>query len=105
MLLKRSEEARQHPEDARAPRGTRVSYAVFLHPKAAKELKKLEASIQERMTEHLRGLRENPEAKGRRLTPSEFWSLRLGDHRVIYQIDPDRRQVVVLFVGAQKQGV
>jgi len=76
-----------------------VSYAVFLHPKAAKELKKLEAGIQERITEHLRGLRENPEAKGKRLTHSEFWSLRVGGNRVIYQMNPDRRQVVVLFVG------
>jgi len=76
-----------------------VSYAVFLHPKAAKELKKLEASIQERIIEHLRGLRENPEVKGKRLTQSEFWSLRVGDHRAIYQIDSDKRQVVVLFVG------
>jgi mRNA interferase RelE/StbE len=76
-----------------------VSYTVFLHPKAAKELKKLEVSIQERITEHLRGLRENPEAKGNRLTQSDFWSLRLGDHRVIYQIDPDKRQVVVLLVA------
>ena len=75
-----------------------MSYAVFLHPKAAKELKKLEASIQERITEHLRGLREKPEAKGKRLTQSEFWSLRVGDNRAVYQIDPDKRQVVVLFV-------
>lgn len=76
-----------------------MSYAVFLHPKAAKELKKIEASVQKRITEHLRGLRENPEAKGKRLTQSEFWSLRVGDYRVVYQIDPDKRQVVVLLVG------
>ncbi len=76
-----------------------MNYAVFLHPKAAKELKKMEASIQKRITECLRGLRENPETKGKRLSQSEFWSLRVGDHRAIYHIDPDKRQVVVLFVG------
>ena len=76
-----------------------MSYAVFLHPKAAKELKKLEAGVQKRITEHLRGLRKNPEAKGKRLTQSEFWSLRVDDHRAIYQIDPDKRQAVVLLAG------
>lgn len=76
-----------------------MSYAVFLHPKAAKELKKLEASIRTRIVERLTELRENPDGKGKRLSQSDFWSLRVGDCRVIYEIDRNKKRVLVLFVG------
>ncbi len=76
-----------------------MSYAVLLHPKAAKELKKLEASIQAQITARLRDLREKPGEKGKPLSQSDFWSLRAGDYRAIYQIDSARKQVVVLWVG------
>jgi mRNA interferase RelE/StbE len=76
-----------------------VSYAVFLHPKAAKELKKLPANIRSRITERARELREHPAQVGKQLSQSDFFSLRVGDYRVIYQIDEREKQVVILFVG------
>ncbi len=76
-----------------------MTYSVFLHPKAAKELKKLEASIRTRIVKRLNELRENPDVKGKRLSQSDFWSLRVGDYRVIYETDRDKKQVLVLFVG------
>ena len=76
-----------------------MTYSVFLHPKAAKELKELEASIRTRTVERLRELRENPDGKGKRLSQSDFWSLRVGDYRVFYEIDLDKKRVLVLFVG------
>ena len=76
-----------------------MTYAVFLHPKAAKELNNLEAGIRARIVERAMELRHNPAGIGKSLRQSDFWSFRVGDYRAIYCIDLDRKQVVILFVG------
>ena len=75
-----------------------MTYSVLLHPKAAKELQRLDSQTRARIVERARELCDKPEA-GKPLTQSDFWSLRVGDYRVIYQIDRERRQVVILFIG------
>lgn len=78
-------------------------FAVLLHPKAAKELGKIENTTKTRIVERLRDLKDNPERVGKILRQSNFWSLRVGDYRAIYEIDRTRRQVVVLFIGHRKK--
>jgi len=79
-----------------------VVFSVFLHPNAAKALKRIEESIRLRIVERLRELRDRPERVGKRLRYSDFWSLRVGDYRAVYEIDRDKNQVIVLFVGHRK---
>ena len=76
-----------------------MTFTVLLHPKAAKELKKTEKNVQARIIERAKELRENPEKAGKPLLQSDFWSLRAGNYRVIYRIDQEENQVVILFVG------
>jgi mRNA interferase RelE/StbE len=76
-----------------------VSFKVLLHPKAAKELQKIEKQARTRIIDSAKQLRENPEKLGKRLKQSDFWSLRVGDYRIIYEIDQNKKQVVILFVG------
>jgi mRNA interferase RelE/StbE len=76
-----------------------VTFTVLLHPKAAKELKKTEKSVQARIIERAKELRKNPAKIGKPLLQSDFWSMRIGDYRVIYQINQDKNQVVILFIG------
>ena len=78
-------------------------FAVLLHPKAAKELEKIENTTKARIVERLGDLKDNPERVGKILRHSNFWSLRVGDYRAIYEIDRTRRQVVVLFIGHRKK--
>jgi len=80
-----------------------MSFTVLLHPKAAKELEKIEDTGKARIMEKLRDLKDNPERVGKVLRHSNFWSLRVGDYRAIYEIDRTRRQVIVLFVGHRKK--
>ena len=80
-------------------RGTRVTFKVLLHPKAAKELQKTEKNIRTRIFESAKQLHENPDKIGKPLKQSDFWSLRIDDYRVIYEIDQNKNQVVILFVG------
>jgi len=76
---------------------------VFLHPKVAKELAKIEESMRLRIVERLRELRNKPDRVGKRLRYSDFWSLRVGDYRAIYEIDKGKSRVIVLFVGHRKK--
>ena len=78
-------------------------FTVLLHPKAAKELEKIENATKTRIVTRLRDLKDNPERVGKVLRHSNFWSLRVGDYRAIYEIDRTRRQVVVLFIGHRKK--
>jgi len=80
-----------------------VAFAVLLHQKAAKELERLEEDIRARIKEKLRELKNNPESIGKALKPSDFWSLRIGDYRAIFEIDRAKKQVIVLFIGHRKK--
>jgi mRNA interferase RelE/StbE len=80
-----------------------VVFAVVLHPKVAKELERIESQAKTRIIERLRDLRDNPEAGGKLLRHSDFWSLRVGDYRAIYEISRTRKQVIVLFIGHRKK--
>jgi len=80
-----------------------VVFAVLLHPKAAKELEKIEDQTRSRIKEKLKELRDTPERIGKRLKHSDFWSLRVGDYRAIYEMNRNKKQVVVLFIGHRKK--
>jgi mRNA interferase RelE/StbE len=77
-----------------------VTYAILLHPKAAKALNKIEEKT--RITNKLKQLQTNPQKAGKRLKHCEFYSLRIGDYRAIYEIDPNQKQVIVLYIGHRK---
>lgn len=74
-----------------------MKFKLFLHPKA-KEFKQ----TKERIKNKIKELEELPEEKGKRLKHSDFWILRIGDYRGIYEVDKENRQVIVLFVGHRK---
>ena len=80
-----------------------MTFTVLLHPKAVKALEKIEEQTRLRITEKLRELKNRPERVEKRLKYSEFWSLRLGDYRAIYEINRDKNQVVILFIGHRKK--
>jgi mRNA-degrading endonuclease RelE of RelBE toxin-antitoxin system len=78
-------------------------FTVLLHPNAAKALKKLDDINRERLRKALEELKVDPWKAGKQLHPSDFWSVRAGDYRAIYEIDADQNQVVVLFIGHRKK--
>jgi mRNA interferase RelE/StbE len=79
-----------------------LSFGVFLHPKAARFLKKAEPSLRRRIREDLVKLADSPEEKGERLMHSPFWRIRVGDYHVIYEIDREHSRVIVLFIGHRR---
>ena len=80
-----------------------MAFAILLHPKAAKELERLEEDLRTRIKERLRDLKNKPESIGKALKPSDFWSQRIGDYRAIFEIDRAKKQVIMLFIGHRKK--
>ena len=78
-------------------------FNVLLHPKAVKALGKIEKPMRSRIIRKLRELEDRPERAGKPLKYSNFWSLRIGDYRAIYEIYKDKNQVVILFIGHRKK--
>ena len=80
-----------------------MAFTILLHPKAAKELESLEDALKTRVKERLRELKDNPESIGKTLKPSDFWNLRIGDYRAVFEIDHAKKHVIVLFIGHRKK--
>jgi len=78
-----------------------LSFAVLLHPRAARSLKKLHSSIRSRILESVKELERTPD-KGDQMKPSQFRRLRVGDYRVIYEIDMQSKRVIELYMGHRK---
>ena len=73
-------------------------YHLKIKRSAERDLKKLPRSLFLRIKQHIRALREDPRPPGvRKLQRNlEGWRIRVGDYRVLYQID-NEAQVVTIF--------
>ena len=78
-----------------------MSYSILLHPKANIFLDKLDQEMRKRIRKKLEELQKYPE-RGNHLRYSVFWSLRVGDYRIIYEIDKKEQKVIILFIGHRK---
>lgn len=78
-----------------------MTYSVLLSPRSARSLRKLQRSIGTRIVAAMKELEDSPEM-GEQLKPSRFWKFRVGDYRVIYEIDRASNRVIILFVGHRK---
>lgn len=78
-----------------------MSYNILLHPKAHMFLDKLDQEMRKRIRKKMEGLKQYPE-RGNHLRYSVFWSLRVGDYRIIYEIDKKEQKVTILFIGHRK---
>ena len=78
-----------------------MNYKVLLHPKADDFLQEVDNKIEARIREKMKSLSSEPK-KGKRLKHSDFWRLRIGDYRAIYEIDTKNERIVILFIGHRK---
>ncbi|MHA1995139.1 MAG: type II toxin-antitoxin system RelE family toxin [Candidatus Hodarchaeales archaeon] len=75
-----------------------MSYQILLHPKADKILKSYEHQLQQRIKQKISVLKAQPRS-GKQLKGSKFFSLRVGDYRIIYEIKTDPPRIIILFIG------
>ncbi len=79
-----------------------MTYEIIFSDKAFRQLGKLERSLQERIIAVLERVRIRPEAYVTKLVGDPGYKLRVGDYRVIMDIDNKRLEILVLKVGHRK---
>ena len=68
-----------------------MSYAVLLKASAERELTRLPDRLHDRIVKHLLKLSEQPRPPGsRKLQGTDAYRLRVGDYRVLYEVDDQR---------------
>jgi len=64
-----------------------------------KEIAELPQHVRDRVIEAIQKLAENPRPQGARKLIGEMggaWRIRVGDYRIIYDVDDDERLVIIL---------
>ncbi|MEK6899965.1 MAG: type II toxin-antitoxin system RelE/ParE family toxin [Nanoarchaeota archaeon] len=77
-------------------------YEVELSDSALKELSKLEHSLQERIVKTLERIRIRPEAYLTKLVGDSYYRLRVGDYRLIIDIEYAKLILLVIKIGHRK---
>ena len=81
-----------------------MSYALAFKPSAEKELRKLSRDAIPRVVAAIRALADEPRPHGCvKLSASQSWRIRVGDYRVIYDIDDTSRTIDVLHIGHRRE--
>jgi mRNA interferase RelE/StbE len=82
-----------------------TNFKILYTNKAYKEVKKLDPDAQHQIIEAVEDLQRNPRPQNsKRLSGelSDYWRLRTGDYRVIYQIKDQQLKIVVVRAGHRK---
>jgi mRNA interferase RelE/StbE len=79
-----------------------MTYGIVFSDKALKQLKKMEKKVQERIIAVLERIRIRPEAYVTKLIGYPGYRLRVGDYRVIMDIDNKELHILILKVGQRK---
>ncbi|MBA2633588.1 MAG: type II toxin-antitoxin system RelE/ParE family toxin [Chloroflexi bacterium] len=78
-------------------------YSVQFLPSAARELSKLEPAVRRRLARRIDRLAQDPRAGAVKLRGAEHtWRVRVGDHRILYQIQDDRLLILVIRVAHRR---
>jgi mRNA interferase RelE/StbE len=83
-----------------------VSYSVEFEPQAIADLEQMAASVRERILRKINWLAINFD----QITPeplkgnlSDFYKLRIGDYRAMYDLDSSNRIIVIVRVGHRRE--
>ena len=80
-------------------------YTLLIKRSAERDLRRLPHAMFERVNERILALREDPRPPGvRKLVGAlEGWRIRVGDYRILYQIDDDAQTVTVVRVKHRRE--
>lgn len=80
-------------------------YEVYLERSAERDLKRLSAKDFHHLISHIKALAKDPRPSGcRKITGSKSdWRIRVGDYRIIYEIDDKTKVVKVMRVRHRRE--
>lgn len=83
-----------------------MSYAIKFTPNAAKQVKKLDPMAAKRVRSFLEqklAQLDNPRLLGKKLVHEEFWRYRVGDYRILTNIDDDQILILIVEVAHRRE--
>jgi mRNA interferase RelE/StbE len=81
-----------------------LPYRIEIAPAAERQIRKLETAVRRRVFQKIETLKSNPRPAGvEKLTGTDLYRVRVGDYRIIYDIEDDVTRVLVLKVGNRKE--
>jgi len=81
-----------------------VIYTIDILRSAQKSLSRINRQDQERIIAAIEDLAEEPRPSGcKKLTGRSAWRIRIGNYRVIYEIQDDRLVITVLNIGHRRE--
>ncbi len=80
-------------------------FTIEFRPAAAREFKKLPHTAKERLGEEIEKLAENPRPPSvKKMAGAEnLWRVRVGDYRIIYEIQDARLIVLIVTIGHRRE--
>jgi len=80
-----------------------MSYKILILRHAQKELAQLPKQEYERIKEAVEKLSNEPRPQGcKKLMGREGWRVRVGNYRVIYEIDDTKQALTILHIGHRR---
>jgi mRNA interferase RelE/StbE len=80
-----------------------MTYGIIFSDSSLKQLKKLEKNVQERIISTLERIKIRPQAHVTKLVGDPGYRLRVGDYRVILDIDEGNLIILVIKIGHRKK--
>ena len=77
-------------------------YSIFFSDRAKKQIKKLEKNIQERIIAALERIKFRPQSFVTKLVGDPAYKYRVGDYRIIMDIDNGKLLILVIEIGHRK---
>lgn len=75
-------------------------YKIKIKRSAERDLKRFPNALFLRINQHILALRDNPRLPGVRKLQGDLegWRVRVGDYRIVYQVDDDAKTVTIVRV-------
>jgi mRNA interferase RelE/StbE len=82
-----------------------MAYEIFIEKKAEKDLRRLPKNYQNKIIQKILHLKDNPKPiEARRITSSEnYYRIRVGDYRIIYEINYKEKRINIFRVRHRKE--
>ena len=80
-----------------------MGYSIVILPSAEKQIKKLPPLINAKILKAISALSGNPRPNGyKKLKGINAYRIRVGDYRIIYEIQDDRLIIIIIAAGNRK---
>ena len=80
-----------------------MKYKLFIEKAALKELSRITHKDQSRIISAIKNLSKNLRPTGvKKLTGRDAWRIRIGSYRIIYEIQDDNFNILVVHIGHRK---